>query len=147
MTNSLRYLKGVGPRRADALAREGIQTLEDLLYVLPFRYEDRRSFTRLADLRAGGPQTAVEVQVASSRLIRTRRRGFTIFEARLADDSGSVRGVWYNQGYLARVLTEGRLLLDRDSRTRVRFEVRSRSDYFDLQPVLQRYRRLGKKAG
>ena len=44
--SELRYLKGVGPRRAAALSVQGLDTVEDLLYLLPFRYEDRRSFAR-----------------------------------------------------------------------------------------------------
>ena len=104
----LRYLKGVGPRRAEKLAAQGFRTVEDLLYRLPFRYEDRRSFASVADLVPGGPEQTLEVEVVSSRLIRTRKRGFTIFEAMLADSSGSIKGVWYNQPYLARVLVEGR---------------------------------------
>ena len=46
----LRYLKGVGPRRAERLREVGLETVEDLLYVLPFRYEDRRALRALSDL-------------------------------------------------------------------------------------------------
>mgnify|MGYP001125099476 CR=1 FL=1 len=104
----LRYLKGVGPRRADALRESGLETVEDLLYVLPFRWEDRRAFRRVAGLGAGDAEATLDVRVVRSRLIRTRRPGFTIFEAVLADASGSIRAIWYNQPYLERVLAEGR---------------------------------------
>jgi ATP-dependent DNA helicase RecG len=104
----LRYLKGVGPRRAERLAAEGVVTAEDLLYVLPFRYEDRRAYAAAADLQPGGAEVSLDLRVRSSRLIRTRRAGFTIFEALLEDASGSIRGVWYNQSYLERVLAPGR---------------------------------------
>lgn len=104
----LRYLKGVGPRRAEKLREAGLETVEDLLYVLPFRYEDRRAFARAADLAAGGPETTLAVRVESARLVRTRRPGFTIFEAWLTDDSGRVRAVWYNQPYLERLFRTGR---------------------------------------
>ncbi len=122
----LRYLKGVGPRRAEALARQGIDTVEDLLYVIPFRYEDRRAFARIADLEPGGPEATLAVRVVSSRLIRTRRRGFTIFEAQLADASGTMRAVWYNQPFLQRVFSVGKMAvvfgraeLDRYGRDRI----------------------------
>ncbi len=104
----LRYLKGVGPRRAEALRRLGIETIEDFLYDLPFRYEDRRAFARISRLALGSPESTLAVRVASSRLIRTRRPGFTIFEARLADDSGEIRAIWYNQPYLERLFAAGR---------------------------------------
>jgi len=103
----LRYLKGVGPRRAEKLADAGFETIEDLLYVLPFRYEDRRSFATIADLVAGTPST-VEVVVVSARLIRTRRRNFTIFEALVEDASGQIHAVWYNRRYLATAFETGR---------------------------------------
>ncbi len=104
----LRYLKGVGPARAAKLAASSIVTVEDLLYLLPFRYEDRRRFARIAELIAGGPETTLDVTVESSRLIRTRKRGFTIFRAEVADPSGRLQVVWYNQPYLDRVIVRGR---------------------------------------
>ena len=87
--------------------------------MLPFRYEDRRSFSRAADLLPGAPPTTLSLRVVSARLIRTRRRGFTIFRALLADDSGSVEGLWYNQPYLQRVLTPQRrvVVLSRPAET------------------------------
>jgi ATP-dependent DNA helicase RecG len=104
----LRYLKGVGPRRAAGLAETGLASVEDLLYVLPFRYEDRRSFARIIELRPGAGESTLSVEVASARLIRTRKRGFTIFEAFVADASGNIRVVWYNQPYLERIMLPGR---------------------------------------
>ncbi len=106
--SELRYVKGVGPRRAVQLSEQGCDIAEDLLYHLPFRYEDRRAFARVADLFPGGKERTLEVRVVSSRLIRTRRRGFTIFEAVLADESGRIRSVWYNQPFLARLLQPDR---------------------------------------
>ena len=103
----LRYLKGVGPRRAEKLAEVGFATVEDLLYVFPFRYEDRRSFATIADLQTGALRT-IEVSVVSSKLIRTRRRNFTILEADVEDASGQVRAVWYNRRYLESAFTVGR---------------------------------------
>ncbi len=120
---SLRYLKGLGLKRAEALVSAGIETIDDLISVLPFRWEDRRAFARVSDLRPGGPDITLDLRVVSARLIRTRRRGFTIFQAVLADASGSIRAVWYNQPYLervfvkdARVVVFGRASLDRRGR-------------------------------
>jgi ATP-dependent DNA helicase RecG len=106
--SELRYLKGVGPRRAEALSAQGLHTVEDLLYLLPFRYEDRRSFAHLADLRLGEAECTLSVAIDSARLIRTRRRGFTIFEAVVSDSSGNAKVLWYNQPYLTRVIKPGR---------------------------------------
>ena len=47
----------------------------------------------------------------------------------------------------ARVLRDGVLILDRDPALRIRFEVRTRNEWFDLQPILREYRRIGTRAG
>ena len=49
LENAVRMLKGVGPQRAELLAKRGIHTLEDLLNYLPFRYEDRIQFTPIKE--------------------------------------------------------------------------------------------------
>jgi ATP-dependent DNA helicase RecG len=120
---ALRYIKGIGPKRAEALAGVGIEHVGDLVEVFPFRWEDRRAFARVAELAPRGPEATLDVRVVSSRLIRTRRRGFSIFNAVLADASGSIRAVWYNQPYLERVMVKdarvvlfGRATLDRSGR-------------------------------
>ena len=53
MATPIQYLKGVGPKRAEQLESIGIRTVEDLLYHLPFRYEDRRSIKKICDAALG----------------------------------------------------------------------------------------------
>src|SRR5581483_2927312 len=53
LRTSVRFLKGVGPARAAQLEAFGLRTIEDLLYHLPFRYEDRRSVVKVRDARVG----------------------------------------------------------------------------------------------
>src|SRR5262249_51999302 len=79
---------------------------EDLLFHLPFRYEDRRLRLPLSRL-AEGDRVSFLATVRAPRTILTRRRGFHIFQARLDDGTASIPAVWYNQPYLARALTEG----------------------------------------
>ena len=50
---AVQYVKGIGPRVADALAAKGVFTVEDLLYYLPFRYEDRINPRTIPELRPG----------------------------------------------------------------------------------------------
>jgi ATP-dependent DNA helicase RecG len=103
----LRYIKGIGPKRAEGLASVGIESVADLVEVFPFRWEDRRAFAKVAELGQGNADVTLELRVVSSRLIRTRKRSFTIFNAVLADDSGAIKAVWYNQPYLERVMVKG----------------------------------------
>ena len=49
----VQFVKGVGPKRAEQLERLGINTVEDLLYHIPFRYQDRREILKIRDLRTG----------------------------------------------------------------------------------------------
>ena len=104
---SVGAIQGIGPGRMEALAEAGIRTVDDLLLSLPFRYEDRSRWTRIADLTPGVRAT-VTGRIISSTLQRTRVRGFTMFRARIEDESGCLACLWYNQPYLRNVLMEGR---------------------------------------
>ena len=103
----LQYVKGVGPRKAEGLAEKGFHRVEDLLFHLPFRYEDRSHFAPIGSLRPGEKVT-ISGRILSAVLKRTRRRGFTIFEALVEDDTGAVPLVWFNQPYLRDILKSGR---------------------------------------
>jgi ATP-dependent DNA helicase RecG len=106
LSTPLQYLKGVGPRRAADLQRTGLITVEDLLYRFPIRYEDRSRFQTIASLKPGQP-SAIMGRVSSCGLRTTRRPGFKIFEALIADASGAIRATWLNQPYLRDVFSKG----------------------------------------
>jgi ATP-dependent DNA helicase RecG len=101
----VQYVKGVGPQRAAGLAKAGVQTTEDLLLRFPLRYEDRRSFTRIADLQPG-TRVSVSGEIVVAGLRRARR--MTLYEIRLDDGSGKLKVLWFNQPYLRDVLERGR---------------------------------------
>jgi ATP-dependent DNA helicase RecG len=103
LSTPLQFLKGVGPRKAADLKRAGLVLVQDLLYRLPFRYEDRSRMQPIATLRPGN-KAAVLGEIKSSNVAVTRRRGFKIFHAVIADASGSIRCTWMNQAFLADVL-------------------------------------------
>jgi ATP-dependent DNA helicase RecG len=115
---AVQYVKGVGPPRAVALAQVGVRTLEDLLYHLPLRYEDRRSFVRIADLRPG-MKVAIAGTIAVAGLRRARR--MTLYEVRVEDQSGRLKALWFNQPFLRDVLPRGQRVVlfggvERDAR-------------------------------
>jgi ATP-dependent DNA helicase RecG len=101
----VQFVKGVGPQRAEALAKAGVRTAEDLLLHLPMRYEDRRSFARVADLRPG-MRVSVSGEIAVAGLRRARR--MSIYEVRLDDGSGRLKAVFFNQPYLRETLPKGK---------------------------------------
>src|SRR5437870_2928391 len=115
----LEALPGVGPATARAAARLGLHTLADLLEHLPFDhrdYERRRAVSELAI----GEEATVAVSVRSARVRPTRRRGLRLLECRVADESGPMTAIWFNQDYLIDHLTEGARLLLRGTLERGR---------------------------
>ncbi len=103
-------LRGAGPRLAAVAAELGIETLGDMLMHIPHSYRDLSEPRELSELGVG-EQATVEVEVRSARLRPTRRRGLTIVEATVADESGPAKAVWFNQAWLAERLQEGTRLL------------------------------------
>jgi ATP-dependent DNA helicase RecG len=107
----LRFLEGVGPKRAAQLEELGLRTVEDLLYHLPFRYEDRRQIRKIGQAAVGIEETFIgELVVLEKRFIPRRRRQIVV--GRLADESGYLELVWYRAPpYLLRGLSQGQKLL------------------------------------
>lgn len=87
-------LKGVGPKASDILRKKGMETVEDLLYHLPLRYEDRRHLRKIRDLRPGVREVFTG-EVVSVTTPQTRG-GRKIFEATVSDGSGTVHLKWFN---------------------------------------------------
>ena len=113
LESDVRYLPGVGERRADLLARLGIHRVGDLLLHLPARYEDRSQLCPLGVLPPGEPVT-VRARVMQTELKTTARKRMKIFEA-LVEDAGGGAGFlvlrWFNQPHRARQIHEGKTYL------------------------------------
>lgn len=92
----VQYLKGVGPRRAEQLARLGINTVEDLLYHIPFRYQDRRELRKIRDLATGEEGATVGQLVRMGRRFMAKRRRW-VLEAVVRDETGFLFLLWYHQ--------------------------------------------------
>jgi ATP-dependent DNA helicase RecG len=92
----VQYVKGVGPRRADQLARMGIHTVEDLLYHIPFRYQDRREMRTIRDLATGEEGATVGQLVRMGRRFMAKRRRW-VLEAVVRDETGFLFLMWYHQ--------------------------------------------------
>ena len=98
----VQFVKGVGPRKAELLARLGIKTVADALDHIPYRYEDRRVQLRISELCYDRLQT-VAGKVVSSEVIEVRRKGLKLFELVISDGTGLLKGKWFNQPYLKKV--------------------------------------------
>ncbi|MCF7894513.1 MAG: ATP-dependent DNA helicase RecG [Candidatus Omnitrophica bacterium] len=112
----IRYIKGVGPRKEKVFNNKaGVYTIEDLLYLFPFRYEDRTNFINIIDLRENKP-AVIEAEVLARNLkkfpyfIRSRKIK-SIFEVILEDKTAKINCKWFNQPYLNDSIKVGQKLI------------------------------------
>jgi len=97
LSTPIKFVKRVGERIADALAKRGVETVEDLLYHLPFRYEDRLNPVPIRELKAW-TMASIIGEVRGSVLLRTR--SMPIFEMTVGQGLDTVKCMWFHGGYL-----------------------------------------------
>jgi ATP-dependent DNA helicase RecG len=102
METPVRFVKGVGERRAELLERLEVRTVGDLLAQIPRRYEDRRRFVAIRDLKSSGMAT-VSARIEACGWVRPRW-GTGYYEAAVSDGTGVLICRWFNARYL-----EGRM--------------------------------------
>lgn len=105
MSTPVRYIKGVGPKKAEVLSRLGVNTIGDLMYYLPRRYEDRSKFTSIRELKVGEYHT-VRAKVLASGVFTTKRF-IPVFQLTVGDSTGILYCVWFNQPFLKGKFKEG----------------------------------------
>lgn len=110
LTDDIKQVRGIGVKKEAALARLGIVTVYDLLTYYPRAYEDQSRVTHIADLQPGARVTVMGV-IRTVMDRPTRRRGFTVLTALIADDTGCAQATWFNQSFLKRKLREGERIL------------------------------------
>lgn len=108
LATSITSIRGIGVKLAELLAKRGVTTVEDALYLLPHRYEDRRSVSSIASLTPGS-SNIFSGKIVSADLLTTKG-GRRYFEAVVADDSGSITLKWFNGNpvFMKRIWTVGR---------------------------------------
>ena len=106
ISSSISRLKGVGPILGKALNDIGINTIADLLNYYPRRWDSFQSISKIQNILPG--LVSFEAKVENIAMRRSsRQKSLTITEAILADETGTVRAVWFNQPYLATSLLKG----------------------------------------
>jgi ATP-dependent DNA helicase RecG len=118
LATPLQFTKGVGRQRAALLARKGLATVEDALFFVPLRHEDRTRLTPFRQLQAGQTQTCSGMVVGLSPPPPGRPR--VPFSVMLRDDSGYLTASWFGQPYLGRILARGQRLVLHGKVTRYR---------------------------
>ncbi len=94
LSTGMQFIKGVGPKMAEAFERLGIRTVEEALYLIPLRYEDRRELRPVARLRPG--RTEVFEAVVVSATTSSTRGGRSQYEVIVGDETGTVSLKWFN---------------------------------------------------
>jgi ATP-dependent DNA helicase RecG len=99
-------LPGVGPRHGQTLNRLGLETLEDMLYYFPRRYDDYSQLITINHLQYGEQVTVIgTVQSVTNRKVRNGRVSLT--EGVISDGTGNLQVTWFNQPWIAKKLRNG----------------------------------------
>ncbi|MFZ2949629.1 MAG: DEAD/DEAH box helicase, partial [Desulfuromonadaceae bacterium] len=94
LESGIQYVKGIGPKLAALLEKREIRTVEDALYLLPLRYEDRRRLIPVSSLCPG--RSAVFSGTVLSADVTTTKGGRRVFEALVGDESGTIVCKWFH---------------------------------------------------
>jgi ATP-dependent DNA helicase RecG len=107
LSTKIDQLKKVGPAYLKRLRQLKIETIGDLFFHFPHRYDDFRRIKPISQLKEG--RTAViQGKISKIKTSRTWQRRMSLTEAMIKDDSGTIRAVWFNQPYLIQTLKEGK---------------------------------------
>ena len=111
LDDPLQFIKGVGPKRANLLKKINLETVSDVLFFLPFRYDDRTQVKKIIELVPGEMVSLIGTIIDVSILRIGRRR--KIFEALVQDESGTMRVKWFrfNETYMTGKIKVGSKLI------------------------------------
>jgi len=109
LSTPVQYVKGIGPRIAEALAAKGVSTVEDLLYYLPFRYEDRLNPRGIGELRPGEMATII-AEVRTFGLFYARNARFWIAQLTVGQGRDALTCLWFRADYLRDRFKPGQLV-------------------------------------
>lgn len=104
LQSPLEKVKGVGSKSAEQFSAAGLNTVGDLIDFLPRKHEDFSEICKIADIHPGKATIKARCETITTRIVR---RGLRISTATLADDSGKLQAVWFNQPYRATQLKGG----------------------------------------
>lgn len=110
VSTDIRFLKGVGEKRAELLQKKGIDTVGALLRFYPRAYLDWQNITPISECPEG-ENVCVRAEITSPVKTVNIRRGMTLYKFAAADDSGVIEVTLFNRKYLAENLRQGRSYL------------------------------------
>ena len=102
--DDIKYLKGIGEKRALLFHKLGIFTVRDLLYHLPRDYEDRSSVKKINEL-VGDERVCVKGSLVSGIRNFRARSGVKVTQTAVGDDTGVIKLTWFNADYVKNTLS------------------------------------------
>lgn len=94
LQTDIKFLSGVGPKRAELLRGElNIHTFEDLLYHFPYRYIDRTRFYKISEINSHLPYIQIRGQITRVEILGTRYKKRMVAE--FTDETGKIELVWF----------------------------------------------------
>ncbi|KAB2834689.1 MAG: ATP-dependent DNA helicase RecG [Candidatus Brocadia sp.] len=98
LQQSVQYLKGVGPRRAEIFGKLGMHTIRDMLFYFPRDYKDRTRIQKISEATIGAEITIQgKVLGVQTRMARSRKNVLEVF---VSDETGTIAATWFNQPFL-----------------------------------------------
>jgi len=99
----------IAKKLANKLKKLNLETIRDLIFYYPFRYDDYSRLAGIGELTEGMEATVVgKIELIANR--RTSRRQYFLTEAILTDDSGSIKLLWFNQPWISKNLAAGEIV-------------------------------------
>jgi ATP-dependent DNA helicase RecG len=111
LDDPIQFIKGVGPRKTILLEKLRITSIEDFLYFLPFRFEDRTQFKKISQAVPDEYVTLTgEVLNAGTMFMGRRKR---VFEVIIQDETGVIRAKWFrfNESYMKEKFKTGQKII------------------------------------
>ncbi|MBC8287492.1 MAG: ATP-dependent DNA helicase RecG [Nitrospinae bacterium] len=111
LNDPMQFIKGVGPRKAILLEKLHLTSIEDCLYFLPFRFEDRTQFKKISQAVPGEYVTLTGEVLSSGTIFMGRRK--RVFEAIIQDETGIIRAKWFrfNETYMKEKFQTGQKII------------------------------------
>jgi ATP-dependent DNA helicase RecG len=134
LDQDIQFIKGIGPHTGKALAKLGIHSVRDFILYFPRAHEDRRKLPMIRDLKLQVPSAFIGIVQAMTE--EKRKNNMHIINAVIRDANGMVTAVFYNQKYLAKLLTPGTKVLLRGKLEENNYTHTPQFTCQDVEPLL-----------
>jgi len=144
LSDEVKFVRGVGPHVSEMLKAKGIETAEDLLYHLPFRYEDRQNPRSLDELKPGETASVI-AEVRGAMLMRTRK--MPIFELTVGQGRHALKCLWFHGHYLDGKFHAGQTvaLYGRLEPSRSSSNLKMMQPQFEIEQLLENQATVGRR--